>query len=101
MLRPKLHTGLETVGRFTVFANAHIAGCNAFDRTVFVIQHFGGGKARIDFHAHIFRLFRQPAHDFAQADDVVAVIVEIGGHGQIERFFLRQEQHFVLRYRTR
>ena len=101
LLRPKLHAGLETVGRLAVFADTHIAGRNAFDRTIFVIQHFGSGKARIDFHAHIFRLLRQPAHDFAQADDVVAMIVEIGSNRQIERLFLRQEQHFVLRYRTR
>ena len=101
LLRPKLHAGLETVGRLAVFTHAHIAGCNAFNRTVFVIQHFGGGEARIDFHAHIFCLLRQPAHDFAQADDIVAMIVEIRGNRQIERFFLRQEQHFVLRYRAR
>ena len=101
LLRPKLHAGLETVGRLAVFAHAHIAGRNAFDRTVFVIQHFGSGKARIDFHAQIFRLLRQPAHNFAQAGNIVRMVVEIRGNRQVEGFFLGQEQNPVLRHCTR
>jgi hypothetical protein len=41
-----------------------------------VVQHFGGGKAGEDLHAQRLGLLAQPFGDRAQADDVVAVVVE-------------------------
>jgi hypothetical protein len=46
---------------------------------IVAVQHLGGGKAGEDLHAHCLGLFAQPLGDGAQADDVVAVVVQAVG----------------------
>ena len=78
----QLHAAGEIVLRLAVLADAHVAGGDAGDRAVVVVEHFGGGKARIDFDAERLRLGRQPAADAAERDDEVAVIVHQRRHGE-------------------
>ena len=89
---PQLHAGLVGVGGPAVFADAHIAGGNAFHAAVFPIQHFGGGKAGVNLHAQAFGLLGQPATQHAQANDVVALIVEAGWQGQRQRGLAGEEK---------
>ena len=91
----QFHACLKHLGRFAVLAHAHVAGGDAFDRAVGVIQDFGGGKAGIDFHAEVFRLFGQPAGQQPEADDIVAVVLEAGGNGQFERPLFGEEEYLV------
>ena len=91
----QFHACLKHFGCFAVLAHAHVAGGDAFDRAVGVIQDFGGGKAGIDFHAEVFRLFGQPAGQQPEADDIVAVVLEAGGNGQFERPFLGKKKYAV------
>ena len=76
----QLHAAGETVLRLAVLADAHVAGGDAGDRAVVVVEHFGGGKARIDLDAERFRLGRQPAADIAERDDEIAVIAHQRRH---------------------
>src|SRR3546814_7732067 len=50
-----------------VARHPHVAGCDAFDRTILVIEDFGGGKAGEDFNAQPFGLFGEPAAQIAEA----------------------------------
>ncbi|BDD93837.1 hypothetical protein PanNE5_32770 [Pandoraea sp. NE5] len=79
VLGVQFHAQLEVLGRFAVLADAHVAGRHAHDRAVLVVQDLGGREAREDFNAQRFGLLSEPAHDIAQADDIVAVILEAGG----------------------
>ena len=63
-------------------ADAHVAGGDALGGAIVVEQHFGGGKARKDFHAEPLGLGRQPAAQVAEADDVVAFVVHGFGYEQ-------------------
>ena len=78
----QLHAAGEARLVVSVLADAHVAGGNAGDRVV-LEQHFGGGKARIDFDAERFGLARQIAADVAERDDVVAVIGEKPRHRHV------------------
>ncbi len=63
-----------------------------------VVEHLGAGKAGIDFDAQRFGLFAQPAAHLAEADDVVAVVLETAGQEegrQIDEAVLRQEGEAV------
>ncbi|EKY09918.1 hypothetical protein HMPREF9120_00196 [Neisseria sp. oral taxon 020 str. F0370] len=91
----KLHAALEVAGGLPVFADAHVAGGDAFDRAVGVVEDFGGGKAGVDFDAEGFGLFGQPAGEQAEADDVVAFVAEAGGGGQLEGAFFGEEEDAV------
>jgi len=79
VLGMQFHAELEVFGRFTVLADAHVARGHALDRAIFVVEHFGGGEAREDFHTQVFCLLAQPAGEVAQADDVVAVVLRALG----------------------
>ena len=70
----QFHTGHIGVFFTTVLGNPHVPGQDAFDGAIFVIQDLGPGEAWEYFDAHIFRLFRQPATDIAQADDIIALV---------------------------
>ena len=87
----QFHAAGEAVLRLLVLADAHVAGGDAGDRAVIVVEHFGRGKARIDFDAERFGLGGQPAADTAERDDEVAVIVHQRRHHEV-----RQPQPAVL-----
>ncbi|OIQ82638.1 hypothetical protein GALL_355700 [mine drainage metagenome] len=79
VFRAQLHAKLEVRPWFAVAAHAHIAGGDAAHDTGVVDQQLGGGEAGEDLDAQAFGLLRQPAHDVAQADDVIAVVAEAIG----------------------
>jgi hypothetical protein len=58
----QLHAELEFRAWLAVTFQAHIAGGNALDRAVFVVQDFSSWEAGEDFHAQRFSLLAQPAH---------------------------------------
>ena len=79
-----------------IFGHAHILGRDAFDRAIFVIQHFGGREAGEDFHAQFFGLARQPAAQAAQTAGVIAIIRHERRHRPMrDRHVLRRAQHPV------
>ena len=78
----QLHTRLVSVGMIALFVQPHVTGGDALDRSVVIEQHLRGGEARKDLDLQSLGLFRQPATQVAQADDVVAGIVH--GPGQKE-----------------
>ena len=82
VFRVQLHAGGVAVLLFPVGADAHVAGGDALDAAVLVVEHFGGGKARVDLNAEVLRLLCQPAAQVAHGDNVVAFVV--GGLGNQE-----------------
>mgnify|MGYP003693624193 CR=1 FL=1 len=83
VLALELHAAREAVGRLAVLADAHVAGGDAGDRALVVVEHLGGGEARIDLDAQLGRLLAQPAAEVAEADDVVAVVAHQRRHDEI------------------
>ncbi|MNM65561.1 hypothetical protein D3C81_770130 [compost metagenome] len=83
VLRLQRHAAFECRTDAAVLFDAHVAGGHADHRAVVAVQHFGGGKAGEDRHFQRFRLLRQPAGDLAQADDVVAFVVEALGQQRV------------------
>ena len=71
--------------RLAVLADAHVAGGDAGHRAALVVQHLGGGKARIDFDAQRLGLGREPAADVAERDDEVAVVRHQRRHQEIRQ----------------
>src|SRR3546814_4588665 len=49
--------------------DAHVPGRDAFDRTILVIEDFGGRKAGEDFNAQPFGLFGEPAAQIAERSE--------------------------------
>ena len=72
----QFHALLVGVGGLAVLADAHVAGGHTLDRTVLVVEHFGGGEAGEYFDTRSLRLLAQPAHHVTQADDIVAVVLK-------------------------
>jgi len=66
VFRTQLHAAGEAVLVVAIFGETHIAGGNAGHRAAAIKQHFGGGKARVDFNSQRFRLGRQPATDITE-----------------------------------
>ena len=87
LLRVQFHAALKIRRRLAILADAHIARCHTFYAAIGVKQQFRCRKARVNFHAQAFRLLRQPAAKLPQADDVVALVVKIGGNRQPESAF--------------
>ncbi|VAY89696.1 conserved hypothetical protein [mine drainage metagenome] len=81
----QLHAELEMVGGSAVLAQAQVAGGHAAHPAGVVIQHLGSGETGEDFHPQRLGLLRHPAHHVAQADDVVAVVLETVGQDQGRR----------------
>ena len=79
----QFHAGLEIILGLTILADAHDAGDDALDGAVVTVEHFGTGKARIDFDPQSLRLLPQPAADIAQRNSVVAVIAHQRRHQRI------------------
>ena len=75
----QFHADLVRVGGLAVAADAHVAGSDAFDAAVFMEQHFGRSEAGENLHAQRFGLLAHPAHHVAEADHVVAVVLETFG----------------------
>src|SRR5262252_8430477 len=71
----QLHAAGEAVLVVAIFGETHVARGNAGHRATAIEQHFGGGKARVDFNSQRFRLGRQPATDIPERDHVIAVVV--------------------------
>ena len=84
VLRAQFHAAREAVLRLAVTADAHVAGRDAGDRAV-VVEHLGGGEARINLDAERFRLGGEPAADLAERDDEVAVVVHQRRHHEIRQ----------------
>ncbi|MNI28559.1 hypothetical protein D3C73_823390 [compost metagenome] len=98
----QFHAGLVVVGVRTVAGHAHVAGGHAAHGAVVVVQHFNRGKAGEDVHAQRLGLLAHPFDDIAQADDVVALVVETGRQHPVRRGAragLGQEHELVLRDR--
>src|SRR5688500_2539384 len=96
-----LHAGLVGLGLLALAVDADIAGGHAFHR-VLVDQHFGGGKAGKNLHAQRLGLLREPAAHVAQADHVVAVVLEALRQQRLrgaKRLALGEEQEAVLAHR--
>ncbi len=96
MPRTKLSVGCA------VAADAHVAGGDADDGAVLVVEHLAGGKARIDLDAELGRLLAEPDAQRPEADDVVAVIAHQRRHedgGQPDRAGLGEEIEAVVLHR--
>ena len=76
VLADELHARLEIGGGCPVLADAHVAGRDAAHRPGIVVEHFLTGEPGENLHTQRFRLLSQPAHDVAEAHDVVAVVDE-------------------------
>ena len=99
VLGVQFHAGRVGVLVRAVLGHAHVAGGDALHRAVLVVEDFGRGKARIDLDAERLGLLAEPAADFAQAHDVVAVIVHQARQreiGETERARLGQPQELVV-----
>ncbi len=68
VLRVQFHAELEVLGRLAVLADAEIAGRDAFDRAVVVVQDFSGRKARENLDAQRLGLLTQPARHIGEAE---------------------------------
>ena len=84
-LRAQLHAAREAVRRLAVLADAHVAGGDADDLAVRVVEHLGGGEARIDLDAERLRLGGEPAADVAERDDEVAVVGHQRRHQEVRQ----------------
>ena len=99
VLGMQLHARRVAVLVLAVLADAHVAGGDALDRAVLVVEHLGAGEARIDLDAQRLGLLAEPAADIAQADDVVAVVVHQPRHQEVGEAVgagLGQEQELVV-----
>src|SRR5690606_37357506 len=79
----QFHARLVGTFLLAVPADAHVAGRNALNAAVLVIEDFGTREAGIDLNAEGLRLLGQPAAKVAKADDVVAVVMELLGEQEI------------------
>src|SRR2546426_8356376 len=84
VFRVQLHPGLVGPGLLAAAADAELAGGDALYALAFV-EDFSRGKAGKDFNAQALGLPAEPARQVAEADDVVAVILEAGGQQEIRR----------------
>jgi DNA polymerase len=61
---------------FAIALDTHVASGDAAHRALFIEQQFRAGKTGKNIHAQRFGLGAQPAAELAEADDVIAVILE-------------------------
>ncbi len=85
VLAVQFHAELEALGRLAVLADTHVARGHALDRAVLGIEHLGRGKAGKDLDAERLGLGGEPLDHVAEADDVVAVVLEAVGQEEIGR----------------
>ena len=92
----QFHARLEGVAGLAVLADAEVAGGDALDRTILVVEHLGRGEPGVDLDAKRLGLLAQPAGEIAQADDVVAVVAHLRRRRQLERARFAQVEQAVL-----
>ena len=85
VLAEQFHAAREGILWLAVPADAHVAGRDAAHRAAVVVQHFGRGKARIDFDAERLRLRPQPAADIAERADIAVMVVHQRRHGEVRQ----------------
>ena len=71
----QFHAAHIAVGVCAILAYPHIAGGDAFDRAIVIIQHLGGWKARVNFNTKRLGLFTKPATKIAKRNNIVAMII--------------------------
>ena len=81
----QFHAAGEGILVAAVLGDAHVAGRDAAHRAVFVVEHFGRGKARIDLDAERLGFRRQPAADIAERADIAVMIVHQRRHREIRQ----------------
>ena len=75
----QFHARLEIRARRAIVQTAEIAGCDAFDGTLFVEKDVGRGKTGKNIYAQCLGLPRQPAAKIAERNDVIASLTKTGG----------------------
>jgi hypothetical protein len=98
VFRQQFHAGLVGGRGLAVVADAHVAGGDAAHGTLVVIQHLGAGKAGIDLDAERFGLRAEPAAELAEADHIVAVVLEAARQqqgGQVHEAMFGEEGEAV------
>ncbi len=96
----KLHTGLVVRCFGAVAPDTHVTGGDPLHSAIFVVQHFSGRKSGKDFHAQRLGLLAEPLGYFAQADNIIAVILEAFGQEPVRGgtgAFLRKEKEPIFR----
>ncbi|MGY4318979.1 hypothetical protein ACVWW1_008306 [Bradyrhizobium sp. JR3.5] len=83
VLAEQLHAAGVGILVAAVLGDAHVAGRDAAHRALVVIEHLGGGEARIDLDAERFRLWCEPAADIAERADIVVMIVHQRRHDEV------------------
>jgi hypothetical protein len=99
VLGEQLDARLEGLGRLAVAPDAHAAGGHAAHRAALVVQDLGGREPGIDLDPEGLGLLAQPAHQVAEAADVVAVVPQAARDRPLrrrDRLRRREEQHLVL-----
>ena len=79
----QLDAALEAVGGLAVLAHALVAGGDAGDGALLVVEHLGGRELGVDVHPQLGCLLAQPAHQVAEADHIVAVVAHQRRHDEI------------------
>ncbi len=100
VLGAQFHAQREMIGRLAVPAQPLVACGHAANTALLVIEHLGRSEAGENLHAQRFSLLRHPAHQIAQADDVVAVVLETVGQKSRGRGLgvgVAQEQKLIRR----
>ena len=96
--RQQFHTGLVVGGVSAIAGDSHITGQDTAHCAVFGIQNVGSRKAGENIYAQRFSLLSHPLHDIAQADNIVAMVLEAirqQPHGCGAGTFFGQEKEFV------
>ena len=92
----QLDAGLMIGRRPAVPAQPHVAGGDALDRAVSVVQDLGRGEAGVDLRPQGLGLGAQPAAQDAQADDVVAAVFHLRRDGQADGAAFGEQKEPVL-----
>ena len=87
VLGVQLHAELEVAGRLAFLAQPLVAGGHALHGAGLVVQHLGGRKAGEHVNAQRLGLLAEPAHQVAEAGDVVAVVLEAVRQQEVGRGF--------------
>src|SRR6266850_2272855 len=75
-LRKQIDAGFEIGLAVPFFIDTLVAGANADDLIVFVVEHFSARKLRKDVNARLFAFFTQPCSEPVKRDNVVTVILQ-------------------------
>ena len=100
VLGAQFHAQLKFAGGLAFFVYPQIAGRHTDHGALLITEDFGRGKARENLHPQIFGLLREPAHDIAERDNVIAVVLKAAGQhpvGYGGRALLGQEEEAIFR----